>query len=152
MKDILLPLVLITAAIGGTWYYVSVTTKRDANARALSSAPADPPAVTAPQKKHAPIHKAVKPEPVEEAETVAAPPRSEEIVRPVRVPKPVPTGTLSEIKPGMMATQVVDLLGEPKLTAVTIERGTLLETYVYDREPGDGVWLIHLRGGRVDKR
>lgn len=152
MKDVLLPLALITAAIGGIWYYVSVTTKRDASARAFSSAPADLPAVTATQKKQAPIHKAVKREPVEQAETVAAPQRPLEIARPVRVPEPIPTGTLSEIKPGMRATQVVDLLGQPKLTAVTIERGTLLETYVYDREPGDGVWLIHLRGGRVDAR
>lgn len=75
-----------------------------------------------------------------------------EVVKPAApAPIPIPTGTLNDVKPGMQATQVVELLGEPKLTAVTTEKGILLETYVY-HEPGDRVWMGPPARRRVETR
>jgi hypothetical protein len=150
MKDALLPLAFVIIMGAGIWYYISVSAQRDANARALGAASAEQAAPAVPVKKPAPaIRRVTKPEPVAE---VAPPPESVpvEIAKLSRAPQPVPSGTLSDIKPGMEASQVVDLLGEPKLTTMTADRGGLLETYVY--KPGDRILMIRLRGGRVEAR
>ena len=49
----------------------------------------------------------------------------------------------------MNATRVVELLGEPDLSALTINRGKLFETYVYKEKPGRKLAFIRLEGGRV---
>jgi hypothetical protein len=38
---------------------------------------------------------------------------------------------------------------EPDLTALKIDRGNLLETYVYKKKPGQNLAFIRLEGGRV---
>jgi hypothetical protein len=49
----------------------------------------------------------------------------------------------------MDAGSVVELLGTPDLTALSIDRGNLAETYIYKKKPGENLALIHLAGGRV---
>jgi hypothetical protein len=47
---------------------------------------------------------------------------------------------------GMDTTRVVELLGEPDLTALKIDRGNLFETYVYKKKPGQDLAFIRLEG------
>lgn len=161
MKDTLLPVVVVIALVAGIWYYINVRAQHDASARALSAAAADQGAAVRSVKKkastisHTPnpgsgAEATPGPVPVAEAEPT---PKSffVEVARPAPPPNPVPTSTLGDVKLGMDATQVVELLGEPKLTAVTTEGGILFETYVYARGP-DRVWMIQLRAGRVEAR
>lgn len=154
MKDTVLPVGFIVAAlVAGTWYYMSMSAQRDANARAFSvsaAANAAPPAV----KKAPPvIRRILKPGPVPE---VASDPNPVPVEVAKSAPEPlarrVHMGSLSDIKPGMEADTVIDLLGEPDLTAVTTDRGSLLATYVYGRDFGRRILMIHLRGGRVEFR
>src|ERR1700683_2929019 len=155
MKDILLPVALVLIVVAAIWYYVSLGSQREASARALSASAAEAAATPpAPRKKTPPARHVPKPEPVAEAAVVNPDPVVEVVKTAAPAPKPVPipTGTLNDVKPGMQATQVVDLLGEPKLTAVTTKKGILFETYVYAHAPGDRVWMVCLRGGRVEKR
>ena len=53
------------------------------------------------------------------------------------------------MNPGMEVSKVVELLGEPDLTALKIDRGNLLETYVYKKKTSQNVAFIRLEGGRV---
>ena len=48
----------------------------------------------------------------------------------------------------MEVSKVVELLGQPDLTALSIRRGNLSETYIY-KKPGENLALIHLESGRV---
>jgi hypothetical protein len=158
MKDTLLPVAVVIALVAGIWYYINVRAQHDAIARAFS---ADQGAAAPSVKKKAPtIPHTPKPGRVAEASPGPVPvaeaeptPKSVfiEVAKPALPPNPVPTGTLGDVKLGMDATQVVELLGEPKLTAVTTEGGILFETYVYAHAP-DRVWLIQLRAGRVEAR
>lgn len=146
MRDFLIPLVLILVVVAGVWIYFTQTATHGGPVVAtepVSAATAAPePPKPAPRPKPV-IAKAVEPPapaPVQVEEKPAAPPPP---------PKPVPTGTPDQVNPGMEATKVVELLGEPDLTALKINRGNLLETYVYKKKRSPDVAFIRLEDGRV---
>lgn len=148
MRDILLAVAFIIALVVGIWYFLSVSGTRDANANPSSgstvTAPVPPPAV---KKTPANVRRMPKLKGPAEAAPISTPVY---VAKPAPPMTPIQTGTVSDVKTGMEASQVVELLGEPRLTALTTEKGSLVETYVYSRKPGDRVWMIRLRGGRVE--
>ena len=152
MKDFMLPLVLILVVVAGIWIYFTLSTPHAGPVRAVESSPTDtvvppPPAKPQPQRKRvsaaANYSEAVTP--------VAAPEPPKSADRHSARPQPVAVGSGSpeQVKVGMDAGSVVELLGTPDLTALSINRGNLAETYIYKKKPGENLALIHLAGGRV---
>ena len=153
MRDFLLPLVLILVVVAGVWVYFLVTATHGgpvlANAPIPTGSVAPAPPKVAPHPKPAIARDSARavappapaPTPVEAQveERPASPP-------PLR---PIPTGTPAEVNVGMDTKRVVELLGEPDLTALKIDRGNLFETYVYKKKPGQNLAFIRLEGGRV---
>jgi hypothetical protein len=151
MKDALLPIALVVALVAGLWYYFSIGSKNHTEA-AYNPLPADTRAAPPAVKKTPPtVRRAPKPEPAAAIEEPVVRPARLEIAKATPpVPKPVPASSVNAVKTGMNSSQVIDLLGEPKLTAITVDKGTLLETYIYERKPPNDVWMIYLRGGLVN--
>jgi hypothetical protein len=152
MRDFLIPLVLIVVVIAGVWIYFLTFGAHAGPVLATTSSPTDTPTPVAPKK--------VEPHPkrvlARESSTnatpsvLSAPPQVEaKLAAPPKAPRPIPTGTLEQVNPGMEVSKVVELLGEPDLTALSIRRGSLSETYIYKKRPGQNLAFIRLEGGRV---
>jgi hypothetical protein len=142
MRDFFLPLVLILVVVAGVWIYFTETAVHGGPVVATApgateSVPPAPPKV-APHPKPAIAKVVAPPAPVQEQPATPPPP-----------PRPIPTGTPEQVNPGMDATRVVELLGEPDLTALKIDRGNLSETYVYKKKSGQNLAFIRLEDGRV---
>ncbi|SRR5579863_146157 len=146
MRDFLIPLVLILVVVAGVYIYFQATAVHGGAVVATSPAstesatPEPPKAAAHPKPAIAKVVEQPAPTPVQVEEKPAAPPPP---------PKPIPTGTPDQVNPGMEATKVVELLGEPDLTALKIDRGNLLETYVYKKKTSQNVAFIRLESGRV---
>ena len=161
MRDFLLPLVLILVVVAGVWVYFQATATRGGPVVATapispdSVAPARPPKV-APKPKHVIARSSTEvvappaPAPVE-YKPASPPPAPVEYkpASPPPPPRPIPTGTPEQVNVGMDVSKVVELLGEPDLTTLKINRGNLFETYIYKKKSGTNLALIHLEGGRV---
>jgi hypothetical protein len=150
MRDFLLPLALILVVVAGIWIYFTLSTPHAGPVRAVESSPAD--AVVPPPSKPQPQHKRLAVSHTEAATPLPAepePPKStaRRSASPQRVV--VGSGSPEQVKVGMDAGSVVELLGTPDLTALSIDRGNLAETYIYKKKPGENLALIHLAGGRV---
>jgi hypothetical protein len=149
MRDFLLPLILIVVVVAGVWIYFEVISPHAgpvvaAPVAADTVVPPPPPKVVASPKRT--IARSVP-------EVVAPPAPAPVEVKPAAPPPPppraIPTGTPQEVNPGMEVSKVVELLGEPDLTALAIRRGNLSETYIYRQRPGQNIAFIRLEGGRV---
>jgi hypothetical protein len=135
VRDFLIPLVLILVVVAGVYVYFQVTA---VHGGPVATAPASTETVAPEPPKPAPHPKPViakvveppAPAPVQVEEKPAAPPPP---------PRPIPTGTPEQVNPGMDAKRVVELLGEPDLTTLKIDRGNLFETYVYEKKPGQNL-------------
>lgn len=57
----------------------------------------------------------------------------------------------SRLKSGMSRAEVERLFGFPDLRAIGTNRGTLLETYVYDHCPDRTAIIVRLRDGTLEK-
>ena len=147
MRDFLLPLILIVVVVAGVWIYFEASSPHAgpvvaAPVSAESVAPAPPPKAPPPKRviaRSAP-------------EVVAPPPPAPVVEKPAAPPPPpppIPTGTPQQVNPGMEVSKVVELLGQPDLTALAIRRGNLSETYIYRQRPGQNLAMIRLEGGRV---
>jgi hypothetical protein len=149
MRDFLLPLVLILVVVAGVWVYFQATATR--GGPVVATAPISPDSVVpAPPSKVAPNPKRVIARSSTEFVAPPAPaPVEYKPASPPPPPRPIPTGTPEQVNVGMDATRVVELLGEPDLTALKIDRGNLLETYVYKKKPGQNLAFIRLESGRV---
>src|SRR5690242_9592025 len=151
MRDFLIPLVLIVVVVAGVWLYLETTASHAgavvATVPASTDLPAPPPKLQ-PHPKRASAQNSAEvaaasvpaPAPVKVEEKPAAPPPP---------PRPIPTGTPDQVNPGMEVSKVVELLGQPDLTALSIRRGSLSETYIYKKKPGQNLAFIRLEGGRV---
>ena len=154
---LLFPILLFAAIAGAAWWYIAnysyhpygpQTASASAEASPAPSpkpVPAKSPARVAPaaheEPAAAPVEPAPQPAPpVAEVRTVAPPQPS---------PQPPPPGALDNVRPGMPENQVLDLLGQPTLSAMTSDRGRLNETYVYPRKVPGPFALIHMSDGRV---
>ena len=150
MRDFLLPLVLILVVVAGVWIYFRATATH--GGPVLVNAPIPTESVAPAPPKVAPHP---KPAIARDSARAVAPPASapaqveERPASPPPPPRPIPTGTPEQVNVGMDATRVVELLGEPDLTALKIDRGNLFETYVYKKKPGQNLAFIRLEGGRV---
>jgi hypothetical protein len=152
MRDFLLPLVLIVVVVGGVWIYLQATATHGGPVlatepvSAASVAPAPPKVEPHPKRAiarnsagaAAPSAPAPAPAQVENKPASAPPP-----------PRPIPTGTPEQVNVGMDVAKVVELLGEPDLTALAIRRGSLSQTYIYREKTGQALAFIRLEGGRV---
>ena len=147
MRDFLLPLILIVVVVAGVWIYFEASSPHAGPVVAApvsteSVAPAPPPKAPPPKRviaRSAPeVVAPPAPAPVEVKPAAPPPP-----------PRPIPTGTPQQVNPGMEVSKVVELLGEPDLTALAIRRGNLSETYIYRQRPGQSIALIRLEGARV---
>jgi hypothetical protein len=149
MRDFLLPLVLILVVVAGVWVYFQATATH--GGPVVATAPISPDSVApAPPPKVSPNPKRV----IARISTeVVAPPAPAPVeykpASPPPPPRPIPTGTPEQVNVGMEVSKVVELLGEPALTTLKINRGNLFETYVYKKRSGPNLALIHLEGGRV---
>jgi hypothetical protein len=152
MRDSLIPLVLIVVVIAGVWIYFE-TSLTHAGPVATSPAPADTPAPAAPKKVEPHPKRVIARDSSANAtpSVPASPPLrvEDKPATPRPAPRPIPTGTLEQVNPGMEVSKVVELLGEPDLTALSIRRGSLSETYIYKRKLGQNLAFIRLEGGRV---
>jgi hypothetical protein len=152
VRDFLPPLVLILVVVAGVWIYFQATGTHFRPVLATepnstdSVAPAHPKIAPHPKRAIArnSVGVAAPPAPAPAPAQVKDPPAS-----PSPPPRPIPTGTPEQVNVGMDATRVVELLGEPDLTALTIDRGNLFETYVYKEKPGRNLAFIRLEDGRV---
>jgi hypothetical protein len=152
MRDFLIPLVLIVVVIAGVWIYFETSLTHAGPVATVPPAtdtgvPPPPPKKVVPSPKRA----------IARSADLAAPPAptlvpaqvEEKPAAPPRAPRPIPTGTVEQVNPGMEVSKVVELLGEPDLTALSIRRGSLSETYIYKRKLGQNLAFIRLEGGRV---
>jgi hypothetical protein len=151
VRDFLIPLVLIVVVIAGVWIYFQTTGAHVGPVLATAPSPADTPTPVAPKKVEPhPKRVTARDTSAEATPSVSAPPLVEaKLAAPPRAPRPIPTGTLEQVNPGMEVSKVVELLGEPDLTALSIRRGSLSETYIYKKKPGQNLAFIRLEGGRV---
>jgi|SRR5579863_138771 len=151
MRDFLIPLVLIVVVIAGVWIYFQTSAAHAGPVIATTASPADTPTPVAPKKAEPhPKHVIARDSSADATPSVAAPPQVEvKPAAPPPAPRPIPTGTLEQVNPGMEVSKVVELLGEPDLTALSIRRGSLSETYIYKKRPGQNLAFIRLEGGRV---
>jgi hypothetical protein len=153
MRDFLIPLVLIVVVIAGIWIYLLASSTHAGPVAATTAAPTEAPTLPVAKKAapHPKLDVARNSATLATASEPAVPPQRIEdkpAVRP-RAPRPVPTGTPEQVNLGMDVTRVVELLGEPDLTALSIRRGSLSETYIYKKRPGQNLAFIRLEGGRV---
>ena len=148
MRDFLLPLVLIVVVVAGVWIYFQASSQHAGPVVATAPiatdiAPPPPPKVVPSPKRTI----------ARSAPEVVAPPAPapvvEKPVAPPPPPRPIPTGTPQEVNPGMEVSKVVELLGEPDLTALAIRRGNLSQTYIYKEKSSQNLAFIRLEGGRV---
>jgi hypothetical protein len=151
MRDFLIPLVLIVVVIAGVWIYFLTTGAHAGPVLARTASPTDTPTPVAPKKVEPHPKRAIARETSADATpSVSAPPQVEaKLAAPPKAPRPIPTGTLEQVNTGMEVSKVVELLGEPDLTALSIRRGSLSETYIYKKRPGQNLAFIRLEGGRV---
>ena len=150
MRDFLIPLVLIVVVIAGVWIYFQTAGAHVGPVLATAPSPADTPAPVAPKKVEHPKRVIARDSTADAKIPVSAPPQLEaKLAAPPKAPRPIPTGTLEQVNPGMEVSKVVELLGEPDLTALSIRRGSLSETYIYKKKPGQNLAFIRLEGGRV---
>jgi hypothetical protein len=56
---------------------------------------------------------------------------------------------LENVKTGMAASRVTQLLGEPDLKTLTTDGGSLSETYFYAGKTYDEIGVVRLQDGRV---
>ena len=157
MKQLLFPVLIFAALAGGAWWYISNYSYHPYGPQ-TAAAPAEaspaPASKPAPAKSPARIARAASEEPAASPAEPAPPPAP--AVAEVRnaapaqpSPQPPPPGALDNVRPGMQEDQVVDLLGQPTLSAMTSDRGRLDETYVYPRRIPGPFALIHMSDGRV---
>jgi hypothetical protein len=150
MRDFLIPLVLIVVVIAGVWIYFQTAGAHVGPVLATAPSPADTPTPVAPKKVEHPKRVIARDSTADAKIPVSVPPQVEaKLAAPPKAPRPIPTGTLEQVNPGMEVSKVVELLGEPDLTALSIRRGSLSETYIYKKKPGQNLAFIRLEGGRV---
>jgi hypothetical protein len=151
MRDFLIPLVLIVVVVAGVWIYFQTAGAHVGPVLATAPSPADTPTPVAPKKVEPHPKRVIAPDSSADAKIpVSAPPQVEaKLSAPPPAPRPIPTGTVEQVNPGMEVSKVVELLGEPDLTALSIRRGSLSETYIYKKKPGQNLAFIRLEGGRV---
>jgi hypothetical protein len=155
MKTVVLPIVLVAIAVSGGWYLWLQTTERaagftapDATTTAQQSTPAAK-SKAAPHRRGStaasapvlaePQPVASQPEPVLEAQKTRLSPAP-----------PAYTATkLGDVKTGMVASRVTQLLGEPDLKTLTTNGGSLSEVYFYAGKSYEDIGVIRLRNGRV---
>jgi hypothetical protein len=156
MKDSLLPLLFVIVAVTGIWYFWLRTggnTVRSAPAEATtSSAEQSVPAAKAKPEAH-PRHSTPRPAPDDD---LAAPATDPNLVKAApENPTPIPAAPLykpamlNDVRAGMTASRVVQLLGEPSLKTSSTNSGGLWETYVYSDQTHESIGVVHLRNGRV---
>ena len=152
MRDFLIPLVLIVVVIAGVWIYFQTAGAHVGPVLATAPSPADTPAPVAPKKVEPHPKRVTVPDSSANATpSVPAPAPQVEVkpAAPAPAPRPIPTGTVEQVNPGMEVSKVVELLGEPDLTALSIRRGSLSETYIYKKKTSQNLAFIRLEGGRV---
>jgi hypothetical protein len=163
MNDAFIPGLVVIAAAAGTVFIVYNRTRpvylRPPEPVVASSAetPAPKPKPQrvnpASDSKNARASIGKPPSPEQE---IAPPPPPDVSANPLRpsapIEKPIPPADsqkLKEVTPGMSAGNVVNLLGQPVLTAMTTEKGSVKEVYVYPRRSGEPFAVIRLLDGKV---
>ena len=166
MKDLLIPLGLLVAAVGVLYFVWAAPAARVITPEApgaFVSAATTPPA--APPKPVAKAANAVRagsgttparaPEviapdlaqPAAVATAPQAPPSQLQLEAPSQAKRQPPNP--AEIAIGMPSRRVIELLGNPSLKATRVIEGRLVETYVYTETLEGDFVSIQLSGGRV---
>jgi SmpA / OmlA family len=156
MKDSLLPLLFVIVAVTGVWYFwLRTSGNRVGSAPAeetTSSAEQSIPATKAKREAH-PKHSTPRAAPDDDVTASATDPDPVKAARenPALIPvAPLYKPTmLNDVKAGMTASRVVQLLGEPSLKTSTTDNGGLWESYVYSDQTHENIGVVHLRDGRV---
>jgi cytoskeletal protein RodZ len=157
MKQLIFLVVVFVALSSVAWWYFSTYSFHPYGPQtvpASAEATPAPPSKPAPVKSPPRIAPAAPEKPAESpAEPVPPPAPAVAEIRtaapPQPSPQPPPPGALDNVRPGMPENQVVELLGQPTLSAMTSDRGRLDETYVYPRRIPGPFALIHMSDGRV---
>ena len=149
MRDFLLPLVLIVVVVAGVWIYFQASSPHAGPV--VATAPISTDIAPPPPPKVAPSPKRTiaRSSPEVVAPAAPAPVVEKPAAPPPPPPRPIPTGTPQEVNTGMEVSKVVELLGEPDLTALAIRRGNLSQTYIYKEKSSQNLAFIRLEGGRV---
>jgi hypothetical protein len=154
MREFLLPAVVALAVIGGIYYGLThLTAARVYRAPEPATEAAPPPPASPKPEAHRPrLAKPVSKVDEPPAPAPAVKPAPAQVASVAKPMDPPPTGTPDQVKIGMDSTQVVQLLGKPDLTALSIQRGGLVETYVYKPKARETVSVIQIEDGRVVAR
>jgi hypothetical protein len=154
MRDALLPLVLAVVIAAGVIF--SLTARNPghlSDPSIVATAPVDAPAATHTLQKNARSSTPRVSDPVHEDAVVEIVPQTETIAEEqAKTPKPISFDStkLSEITPGMTESSVVEVLGVPALSAITMDRGGVQGTYVYSKRPrSDQFAVIRFADGKV---
>jgi hypothetical protein len=159
MKDLVIPLLLIAAALAGTWLYVSRTGATILSHYGVTRSPsvpnppaAEPPKVSRRKTSKVSAEQRRKDAAVEEATLVVNVPMPEDPTDAAKAGAKLDRGLpfRTELKRGMTAQELRDRFGNPDLATITIEGGSLLETYVYYRKSDDSMTAVRLSNGGVD--
>ena len=161
MKDALLPIACL-AVLGGLVLFV---VKRPAIH--LSSPPVSNPASASnadKDKKSSVVKDGAKPAKSTRAHASAHPEQTNQPPTPQNVATPVaPVAdqtdrrieplfpAVSQLAPGLDRSQLLDRFGNPDLEATTVDRGTLLETYLYRHKSDSSAVVVYMKDGRVER-
>ena len=159
MKDTFGPILVIALLVAGAWYGVTRYMGRSSVQGASIPATAetsketkDKPGVKASSKHRAPKHGEKSGDPVEQAMNAAEP-------APIIVDVPNESGervarrfpSVAELPPGTDRLQVRNRFGRPDIQATTVNRGALMETYLYHSRNEGRTTIVYLKDGRVQR-
>ena len=150
MRDWLFVIVLLAVVAGAAWMVlprlgvqVGPASPQVTVTAPVASAPASPPPAKSPPKRSKAVARVPEAVP-ESTATVTAPAVDQD--RATALPPPT---ALSELKPGLNRAAADRPFGNPDLKATTVNRGSLLETYIYTEKSDGRAIFAALKDGRV---
>lgn len=125
---------------GGNFHLFGTSEPVHVQADSAPKAPETPPKPVKPVPKHKPVEAEVPPEP---APVVAVQPAAV-------IPGPEkPFPSADQINLGAAKSQLRQLCGPPQLYATGLDRGHVIETFMYAQPRSEGLAVIHLVDGKV---
>jgi hypothetical protein len=160
MKDSLGPIAVVALLVAGAWFGVTQYMRRSSVAGASIPAAVDPgkdakdkPAEKSGAKHRPPQHGAKRADAVEQALNASEPPPivvNIPTANELRTAAKRPFPSAADLPPGTERLQIQDRFGRPDIQATTVNRGALIETYLYHRDDGRTT-IVYLKDGRVQR-
>jgi cytoskeletal protein RodZ len=154
MKNVFLPVLLVAAAVTGVWYLWMQTARTQTGFTTPDATTSEQPSTPAAKARTADLHQRSSTTRSAAATEESAVSQTEPVLMPHKtVATPAPPlyspAKLENVKAGMAASSVTQLLGQPDLKTLTTDGGSLSETYFYAGKTYDEIGVVRLQDGRV---